>query len=85
MLFVQILGSGGTIVWVMLLSTVALRTKYRLLHFAGVVICLLGIGALAYADIHSGKSHEGNRVCLCVNTVLALLFTGQYFMNFTKK
>ena len=52
--------------WVMLLSTVALRTKYRLIHFAAVVMCLLGIGALAYADIHSGKSHEGNCVCVFV-------------------
>ena len=66
MLFVQILGSGGTIVWVMLLSTVVLRTKYRLMHFAGVVMCLLGIGALAYADIHSGKVHEGNCVCVYI-------------------
>ena len=55
----QILGSGGTIVWVVLLSTVVLKAKYQLIHFAGVGVCLLGIGALAYADIHSGKSYEG--------------------------
>ena len=61
----QILGSGGTIVWVMLLSTVFLRAKYRLIHFAGVSICLLGIGVLAYADIHNGKSLEG-RILLYV-------------------
>ena len=61
----QILGSGGTIVWVMLLSTVFLRAKYQLIHFAGVSICLLGIGVLAYADIHNGKSLEG-RILLYV-------------------
>ena len=60
--FVQLLGSGGTIVWVMFLSTIVLSAKYRLIHFAGVGICLLGIGALVYADIHNGKSQEGNYV-----------------------
>ena len=45
--------------WVMLLSTIFLRAKYRLIHFAGVGICLLGIGVLAYADIQNRKSLEG--------------------------
>ena len=69
-LFVHILGSGGTIVWVMLLSTIFLRAKYRLIHFAGVGICPLGIGALAYTDIHNGKSQE--EVCVCVRACVCM-------------
>ena len=76
-LFVQILGSGGTIVWVMLLSTIFLRAKYRLIHFAGVGVCLLGIGALAYTDIHNGKSQEGVCMCVCVRVCM---YTCTYLM-----
>ena len=60
MLNLQILGSGGTIIWVMLLSVVFLKVKYQLRHIAGAGVCLLGIGTLAYADISSGKSNNGN-------------------------
>ena len=60
MLNLQILGSGGTIIWVMLLSVVFLKVKYHLLHIAGAGVCLLGIGTLAYADISSGKSNNGS-------------------------
>jgi len=59
MLYPQILGSGGTIIWVMLLSVVFLKVKYQLLHIAGAGVCLLGIATLAYADITSGKSNKG--------------------------
>ena len=43
----------------MFLSTIVLSAKYRLIHFAGVGLCLLGIGTLVYADIHNGISQEG--------------------------
>ena len=46
----------------MLLSVVFLKVKYQLLHIAGAGVCLLGISALAYADITSGKSNKGT-VC----------------------
>ncbi|XP_065908175.1 solute carrier family 35 member F2-like [Dysidea avara] len=61
---IQILGSGGTIIWVMLLSVVFLKVKYQLLHIAGAGVCLLGIAALAYADITSGKSNKGSNPVL---------------------
>nr|XP_006814170.1 PREDICTED: LOW QUALITY PROTEIN: solute carrier family 35 member F2-like [Saccoglossus kowalevskii] len=48
-----------TIPVVILLSYTVLRVRYRIYHFAGVGICLLGVGALVGADVYAGRSHSG--------------------------
>ncbi|XP_076017294.1 solute carrier family 35 member F2-like [Genypterus blacodes] len=39
----------------MLLSWFLLKTRYRLIHFIAVAVCLLGVGAMVGADILSGR------------------------------
>ncbi|XP_077977281.1 solute carrier family 35 member F2-like [Glandiceps talaboti] len=48
-----------TIPVVLLLSFVVLRVRYKIFHYGGVAVCLLGVGALVGADIHAGRSHMG--------------------------
>lgn len=40
----------------MLLSWFLLKTRYRLVHFFAVVVCLLGVGAMVGADILAGRN-----------------------------
>lgn len=49
-----------TIPVVLFLSWIFLVARYRWLHFGGVALCLLGVGALVLADVLVGKnSSEG--------------------------
>ncbi|XP_070568701.1 solute carrier family 35 member F2-like [Ptychodera flava] len=48
-----------TIPVVLLLSFIVLRVRYRWLHYVGVGICLIGVGALVGSDIYAGRSHIG--------------------------
>ncbi|XP_040005609.1 solute carrier family 35 member F2-like isoform X2 [Xiphias gladius] len=43
----------------MLLSWSFLKTRYRLVHFVAVLVCLLGVGAMVGADILAGR-HQGS-------------------------
>lgn len=40
----------------MLLSWFILKTRYRLIHFVAVMVCLLGVGAMVGADILAGRN-----------------------------
>lgn len=53
----------------MLLSWWVLKTRYRLVHYVAVCICLLGVGAMVGADLLAGRDQgsskngkEGQRV-----------------------
>lgn len=48
----------------MLLSWMFLKTRYRLVHFVAVAVCLLGVGAMVGADIVAGRE-QGSCEDLC--------------------
>ncbi|XP_035033645.1 solute carrier family 35 member F2 [Hippoglossus stenolepis] len=45
----------------MLLSWFLLKTRYRLVHFVAVSVCLLGVGAMVGADIQAGRDQGSTR------------------------
>ncbi|XP_069825860.1 solute carrier family 35 member F2 isoform X2 [Dendropsophus ebraccatus] len=55
---VQLLDCVGIPV-LMLLSWFILRSRYRLIHYIAVVVCLLGVGTMVGADVLSGR--EGGK------------------------
>lgn len=55
----------------MLLSWFFLKTRYGLVHYVAVVVCLLGVGAMVGADIVAGRTEEsGSNVLLGDSLVL---------------
>ncbi|XP_044077323.1 solute carrier family 35 member F2 [Siniperca chuatsi] len=44
----------------MVLSWFFLKTRYRLVHFVAVIVCLLGVGAMVGADILAGRDQGSN-------------------------
>lgn len=45
----------------MLLSWWALKTRYRLVHYVAVCICLLGVGAMVGADLLAGRDQGSSK------------------------
>lgn len=45
----------------MVLSWFFLKTRYRLVHFVAVLVCLLGVGAMVGADIVAGRGQESSK------------------------
>ncbi len=45
----------------MVLSWFFLKTRYRLVHFVAVVVCLLGVGAMVGADILAGRDQGSSK------------------------
>ncbi|XP_070773712.1 solute carrier family 35 member F2-like [Enoplosus armatus] len=45
----------------MVLSWFFLKTRYRLVHFVAVMVCLLGVGAMVGADILAGRDQGSTR------------------------
>lgn len=45
----------------MVLSWLFLSVRYLVPHLIGVLVCLLGIGLIIYADAVSGKGSEGGQ------------------------
>ncbi|KAM9319826.1 solute carrier family 35 member F2-like [Gastrophryne carolinensis] len=41
----------------MVLSWFILRAKYKLVHYVAVLLCLLGVGIMVYADVLSGRDN----------------------------
>lgn len=56
----------------MLLSWFLLKTRYRVLHFVAVVVCLLGVGAMVGADILAGRE-QGSSTDVLLGDGLVLL------------
>lgn len=45
----------------MLLSWWVLKTRYRLVHYVAVCICLLGVGAMVGADVLAGRDQGSSK------------------------
>lgn len=45
----------------MLLSWWALKTRYRLVHYLAVCVCLLGVGAMVGADLLAGRDQGSSK------------------------
>lgn len=46
---------------VMILSWWVLKTRYRLVHYVAVCICLLGVGAMVGADLLTGRDQGSSK------------------------
>lgn len=45
----------------MVLSWFFLKTRYRLVHFVAVMVCLSGVGAMVGADILAGRDQGSSK------------------------
>ncbi|XP_029374620.1 solute carrier family 35 member F2-like [Echeneis naucrates] len=66
----------------MLLSWFILKTRYRLLHFVAVVVCLLGVGAMVGADILAERD-QGSTSDVVLGDGLVLLSAVLYAVSNT--
>ncbi|XP_029137447.2 solute carrier family 35 member F2 [Labrus bergylta] len=64
----------------MLLSWFLLKTRYRLVHFLAVGVCLLGVGAMVGADILAGRD-QGSRSDVVLGDGLVLLSAVLYAVS----
>lgn len=49
----------------MLLSWWVLKTRYRMVHYVAVCVCLLGVGAMVGADLLAGRDQGSGKSVLC--------------------
>ncbi|KAM3935303.1 solute carrier family 35 member F2 [Leptodactylus fuscus] len=68
---VQLLDCVGIPV-LMALSWFILRSRFRLIHYIAVVVCLLGVGTMVGADFLSGRE-EGKASNMLIGDVLVIL------------
>lgn len=64
----------------MFLSWFILKTRYRLVHFVAVIVCLLGVGAMVGADILAGRD-QGSSSDVVLGDSLVLLSAGLYAVS----
>ncbi|XP_054482179.1 solute carrier family 35 member F2-like [Anoplopoma fimbria] len=64
----------------MVLSWFLLKTRYRLVHFVAVGVCLLGVGAMVGADILAGR-HQGSTSDVVLGDGLVLLSAVLYAVS----
>lgn len=64
----------------MLLSWFILKTRYRLMHFVAVAVCLLGVGAMVGADILAGRD-QGSTSDVLLGDGLVLLSAVLYAIS----
>ncbi|KAA8586576.1 hypothetical protein FQN60_000412 [Etheostoma spectabile] len=64
----------------MVLSWFFLKTRYRLVHFVAVTVCLLGVGAMVGADILAGRD-QGSTSHVVLGDGLVLLSAGLYAVS----
>ncbi|XP_041865302.1 solute carrier family 35 member F2 [Melanotaenia boesemani] len=64
----------------MLLSWFFLKTRYRLVHFVAVMVCLLGVGAMVGADILAGRD-QGSTSDVVLGDGLVLLSAALYAVS----
>ncbi|XP_063954526.1 solute carrier family 35 member F2-like [Lytechinus pictus] len=67
-----------TIPVVILLSFLILRTRYRIIHIAGVVTCIAGLGALIGADVLAGRAGDGTAQNKLLGDIFCLLGASLY-------
>ncbi|KAJ0062140.1 hypothetical protein NL108_016191, partial [Boleophthalmus pectinirostris] len=64
----------------MLLSWFFLKTRYRPLHFAAVMVCLIGVGAMVGADILAGRA-QGSEEAVVLGDALVLVSASLYAVS----
>ncbi|XP_068441386.1 solute carrier family 35 member F2-like [Clinocottus analis] len=64
----------------MILSWWVLKTRYRLVHYIAVCICLLGVGAMVGADLLAGRDH-GSTSNILLGDGLVLLSASLYAVS----
>ncbi|XP_038565355.1 solute carrier family 35 member F2-like isoform X1 [Micropterus salmoides] len=64
----------------MVLSWFLLKTRYRLVHFVAVIVCLLGVGAMVGADILAGRD-QGSTSDVILGDSLVLLSAVLYAVS----
>ncbi|XP_028275734.1 solute carrier family 35 member F2-like [Parambassis ranga] len=64
----------------MVLSWWALKTRYRLIHYVAVCICLLGVGAMVGADLLAGRD-QGSTSNILLGDGLVLLSASLYAVS----
>ncbi|XP_029028487.1 solute carrier family 35 member F2 isoform X2 [Betta splendens] len=64
----------------MLLSWFFLKTRYKLIHFLAVVVCLLGVGAMVGADILAGRN-QGSTSDVALGDGLVLISAVLYAVS----
>ncbi|XP_074528674.1 solute carrier family 35 member F2 [Halichoeres trimaculatus] len=64
----------------MVLSWFFLKTRYRLVHFVAVIVCLLGVGAMVGADIIAGRD-QGSSSDVILGDGLVLLSAVLYAVS----
>ncbi|KAM8976541.1 solute carrier family 35 member F2 [Pelodytes ibericus] len=76
---VQLLDCVGIPV-LMALSWFILRSRYRLIHYIAVVVCLLGVGTMVGADVLSGRG-DGKASDMLIGDALVLLGASLYAVS----
>uniref|UniRef100_H3C9R4 Solute carrier family 35 member F2 n=1 Tax=Tetraodon nigroviridis TaxID=99883 RepID=H3C9R4_TETNG len=64
----------------MLLSWWALKTRYRLVHYLAVCVCLLGVGAMVGADLLAGRD-QGSTANILLGDCLVLISAALYAVS----
>ncbi|XP_062867898.1 solute carrier family 35 member F2 [Trichomycterus rosablanca] len=64
----------------MVLSWFFLKTRYRLVHFVAVVVCLLGVGAMVGADLLAGRD-QGSTSHVLLGDGLVLISASLYAVS----
>ncbi|KAM3600777.1 uncharacterized protein V6R79_002431 [Siganus canaliculatus] len=64
----------------MALSWFFLKTRYKLIHFVAVVVCLLGVGAMVGADVLAGRD-QGSTTDVILGDSLVLLSAVLYAVS----
>ncbi|XP_026860850.2 solute carrier family 35 member F2 isoform X1 [Electrophorus electricus] len=64
----------------MVLSWFFLKTRYKLLHFVAVVVCLLGVGAMVGADLLAGRD-QGSHINVLLGDGLVLISAALYAVS----
>ncbi|KAM4796107.1 solute carrier family 35 member F2 [Rhinophrynus dorsalis] len=76
---VQLLDCVGIPV-LMVLSWFILRSRYRLIHYIAVVVCLLGVGTMVGADVLAGRE-QGKASDMLIGDALVILGASLYAVS----
>ncbi|OCT57596.1 hypothetical protein XELAEV_18003298mg [Xenopus laevis] len=76
---VQLLDCVGIPV-LMALSWFILRSRYRLIHYLAVVVCLLGVGTMVGADVLAGRE-QGKASDMLIGDALVILGAALYAVS----
>ncbi|KAJ8267015.1 hypothetical protein GJAV_G00137320 [Gymnothorax javanicus] len=64
----------------MVLSWIFLKTRYKVVHYASVAVCLLGVGAMVAADLLAGRN-QGSTSDVLLGDTLVLISAALYAVS----